>query len=192
VPLVSRRFRLVPLGPGHHRPLYLLATAQEHQYRWRFRGAVPPYEVFERALHHNVLSQFVVAPRQRPEALAGHVLAYDASLQDGTAYLGAVLVPEATGALEGVLLFIRYLFAHWPLRKLYLRSPSYVVAAFASAIETGLLQVEGRLRDHLYYRGRTWDELTLALYRETVDRWLAEHAAALDAPGPGAGEVPGG
>ncbi|MFC0082761.1 GNAT family N-acetyltransferase [Aciditerrimonas ferrireducens] len=175
VPLATRRFQLVPVAPEHHRALFALATAHEHQYRWRFRGAVPPFEVFERTLHHHALAQFVIAPCRRPEAVAGHVLAYDASLQDGTCYLGAVLAPGATGALEGVILFIRFLFAHWPFRKLYLRSPVFAVGDYVSAIRNGILHVEGRLRDHIFYGGRTWDELTLALYREHADEWLASH-----------------
>ncbi|MDA8103513.1 MAG: GNAT family protein [Nitrospiraceae bacterium] len=136
-------------------------------FRWRYHGAIPPYEVFERALHTNVLAQFVVVLTRSPKTVIGQVAAYDGNLQDGTAWLAVAADPRAgAGVLEAAMLFIRYLFAHYPLRKLYVDTPSFNLPQFASAAAEGLLVEEGRLRDHQYFDNRYWDRIIYALYQD--------------------------
>lgn len=167
VELIGRHFRLVPVIPPHHRAIYQLSIAEQVSFRWRFHGLIPTFEAFERNLHANVLVQFVVAPRSDLSAVAGLVVAYNANLQDGYVYVAAINDRSfGVGALEGLLLLIDYLFANWPLRKIYLEAPEFNVPQFESAIRRGLLKEESRLLEHRFYQGRFWDFITWAIYRD--------------------------
>lgn len=120
----------------------------------------------------------MVVSRARGDSL-GLVMAQHANFQDGYAYIGALgfhtrdRVPQM---VFGFAIFIEYLFTCWPLRKLYLEVPEYNVAQFGSGIGT-YLDIEARLRDHVFYAGRHWDFLTLALYR---DKWAERGSRLLE------------
>jgi len=191
--LVGRRFSLVPLAPEYHRALYALTVSEQVSFRWRYQGGVPPFEVFERNLHANVLVQFAVVPRDDARTLAGLVAAYHANLQDGHVSLAAVSRGDlGTGTLEGVVLALRYLFVCWPFRKVYLEAPEFNVPQFASAVASGVLVEEGRLRAHRYFDGRYWDYLTFAIYRDAALRWADNHPGLFvdEVPAAGGGGPP--
>lgn len=163
--LEGRWFSLVPLLPEQHRQLYALAVAEHIGFRWRFRGAVPPFSVFEQTLHHNVPLQLAIVPREAPARLVGLASAYNMNFQDGTSYVSLVTDKRSgAGALEALALFVRYLFRLWPLRKLYFEVPEFNLAQFASALRFGLLREEGRLLGDRYFAGQYWDEVILAMY----------------------------
>lgn len=165
--LAGPRYTLRALTPEYHRALYELTISRAVNFRWRYHGTIPPFEVFERALHTNVLAQFVVVLTRSPQTVIGQVIAYDGHLQDGTAWLAIVSDPRAgAGVLEAAMLFVRYVFAHFPLRKLYVEAPAFNLPQFASAASEGLLVEEGRLRDHQYFDNRYWDKVIYALYRD--------------------------
>jgi len=165
--LTGARVSLAPLVPEFIRPIYRLSISENINFRWRLHGAIPPFEAFERSLYGNILVQFAMVLTRNPRVLVGHVVAYDGNLQDGTAYLGVIRDPRlGAGALEGVALFINYVFSHFPLRKLYVQAPEFNLPQFASAITAGLFVEEGCLKDHQYFDDRYWDMHILALYRE--------------------------
>ncbi len=107
----------------------------------------------------------------------------------GTRYANWALVPPARGLgwpLEGVTVFLSYLFDVLPLRKVYadvlefnVRSIDRVLRDYASE--------EGRLRAHEFHMGRYWDLITFAVYRdlweslggrlELLSRALSDHVA---------------
>ena len=58
-------------------------------FRWRFRGNVPPFPIFEQSLHANVFLQLALVPNEDPTRLAGLLVAYNANMQDQTAYIGS-------------------------------------------------------------------------------------------------------
>ncbi len=170
--LHGRRFSLVPLTVEYHRFLYRLSVRDENTFRWRYHGAVPPFDAFERSLYAGVLCQFVISPTGNPEKLAGLVVAYNASLQSDYCFL-AIIADRGAGAgiFEGLALFLRYLLDHWPLRKIYLEAPEYNVVQFASLVRAGLLKEEARFKEHQYFAGRYWDLVTYAIYREDLLRF---------------------
>jgi hypothetical protein len=59
VSLRTDRTQLAPVTPDAHGFLYWLMTAQIG-WRWRYRGSIPPYEIFVQQLHADVLAHFVV------------------------------------------------------------------------------------------------------------------------------------
>jgi hypothetical protein len=117
-----------------------------------------------------VLAQYLVqAPRQRRPI--GIVLAYNPNFQDQYAYVAAASFDSQTRSpvmMLGFGMFINYVFTCWPFRKLYLETSEYNWDQFASG-EGRYFEVEARLRDHLFFGGRYWDQLTLGMYRST---WL--------------------
>ena len=87
--LSGRRFSLVPLIPTHHLQLYNMSVVDTLGFRWRFRGNVPPFPIFEQSLHANVFLQLALVPNEDPTRLAGLLVAYNANMQDQTAYIGS-------------------------------------------------------------------------------------------------------
>lgn len=173
--LEGRRFSLVPLTPEYHRAVYQLSVRDIASFRWRYHGAIPPYQVFEQSLYTNVLVQFAIVPRQDPTQFVGLVVAYNAHFQDGYAFVAAVADRQSgAGTLEGVAILLRYMFAQWPFRKIYFEVPEFNVRQFQSAIDVGILQEEGRLIGHRYYSERYWDLVTYALYRERAMEFVRD------------------
>ncbi len=77
----------------------------------------------------------------------------------------------------GAALFLEYVFRGWSFRKLYFELPEFNLAQFSRGVNR-LFVEEGRLREHLYYDGRFWDKVILALYRTT---WEAQSKRILQA-----------
>lgn len=163
--LSTTNLRLGHIAPDDMGFLYTLAVDPQTSFRWRYRGAPPPYDKFLADLWTHVLLQFVVhdVPGGQP---AGLVVAYGASPDLSHAMVGAVFKPTYTGnglAAQAVALFVRALFKLFPLRKVYLEIPGYNWPQLASG-EGKLFHLEGRLRDHYYYDGRLWDQYLGAIY----------------------------
>lgn len=150
--------------------LYRLALDPARSYMWRFRGATPSPEQFHRELYNGVLAQFIVQHRERYDPLA-HVVAYNASFENGTCYIGAVGSEGGqVGGLtiEGVAVFLSYVFASWPMRKVYAEVPAYSYGAFSSGAGRYFTE-EGRLREASFHGDHYWDVHILATCR---DDWL--------------------
>lgn len=169
----GRWVTLVKVTTDATRFLYELSTDEAIGPRWRFTGAVPSFEQFQQTLWQGVLSQFVVLENEGKQPI-GHVVAYNADLHHGFTYIGESVLEEVSGSgagIEALLVFIRYVFATYNLRKLYFEVPEYNLSAFSSTVDW-LLRREGRLKEHTFYQGRFWDRHILALYRpDFEDAW---------------------
>lgn len=160
-------FRLTPVRPDDAGYLYGLAVRPETCFRWRYRGAPPPFNRFADDLWNQILVQYVTR-RADDDQPVGHVLAYGADPSMRYAYLGAVFEPAYIGtglAARVVAIFVRHLFHTFPLHKLYLEVPGFNWAQMQSG-EGRLFRVEGVLADHDYYAGRYWDQYVCAVYRD--------------------------
>jgi hypothetical protein len=156
----------------------LLQTAEmgaELSIRWRFRGATPSPEQWAQTIWGGALAQFLVIERRSEEA-TGVVAIYRANFQHRHAALAAARFEsgESPVMILGIALFLRYVFACWDFRKLYLELPEYNYSQFASGLER-IFEIEGLLHEHNYFDGQMWDEVILAIYREA---W-AEHGRLL-------------
>lgn len=177
--LQGRDVFLRPVVPEDYRFLHSVELGSELGPRWRFRGATPSPEQWGQVTWSSTLAQFLVVGRQSTKPL-GIAAAHQANFQDGYAYMSAAgFEPSrrSPAMMIGLAIFLNYVFACWNLRKLYMEVPEYNYARFASVAER-YGQLEGRLRDHLYFNGRYWDQLTLAVYR---DNWQRVGAKALRA-----------
>lgn len=166
-PLEGRHVYLRPITPSDYRFLQEAELGPELAMRWRHRGATPSPEEWARGLWIGVLAQHLIVARDG-DAPLGLALVHNPSFQDGYAYFAAVRLrpgDRSPAMMLGVGLFLQYVFANWNFRKLYLEVAEFNLASFASGL--GLFQVEARLKEHLWFAGRYWDQLTLALYRNT-------------------------
>jgi RimJ/RimL family protein N-acetyltransferase len=119
-----------------------------------------------------VLAQFMVVVADEP---IGIVSCYEPDLRNGTASIAVHAVPEVRGtgrALLGLSSFVDYLFATFPLRKLYAEVLADNMGPFARA--SGVYEIEGIFRAHEYVDGRYSDLHVLAVHRE---RWIAHRQA---------------
>lgn len=164
------RGHLVELKPPmgqHYSRLYEIATSNEIAWRWRYGGAIPSYDEFLATFSSGVLSQMVITGMNSDRPL-GLVVAYNANLQNRTAYFAAVIEPESVGTglgAEAALVFLKHLFQIHDFTKIYLELPEYNNELIASGAGKYFL-LEGRLKEHYFYGGRRWDQMIYAIYRD--------------------------
>jgi RimJ/RimL family protein N-acetyltransferase len=162
-----------PLRETDLAPLYEAALDPRFAHRWRFRGTTPSPEAFRAHLFSDkVLAQFAVVPLARPENTLGLAVAYDADLWAGHCFVG---IQRAAGPrqeadrglmIEGLLVFIEYVFDHFSFHKLYFEVPEYNRALIEGA---PVMRKEGTLRNHYYYGDRRWDQYLMAIHRDDWD-----------------------
>ena len=66
--------------------------------------------------------------------------------------------------VDAFLLLERYLFEYFPFRKLYADVLEYNRDSWSSILKLGW-KLEGRLREHTWFRDRYWDSLRLSIGR---------------------------
>lgn len=160
---------LAPVGPEHIEPLYRASLDPHWSYRWRFRGRTLSPEEFRRALFEGVLAQFAVVD-QTTGSLVGLVVAYEHHPDAGHCAVGFQRATVAEGAattVEGLALFIDYLFTTFRLARIRAEIPEYNLPVLGGVVES-LCEIEGRRRDFYWHNGRAWDQVLIALPR---DRW---------------------
>lgn len=157
-------------------------------HRWRYRGRTPAPEAFRQALFGEPsLAQFAVVRVGDLTATGlGIVAAYQAEMSDGVCTIAfqrfiddepsdAADGERARGLMvEGLLVFIQFLFDHFRLRKIYAEVAGFNRDLFDHGIDH-LFVEEGLLRRHYYYGDRFWDHKIYALYRERWDEVAAPY-----------------
>lgn len=160
--------RLRALGPQDLDWLRAAETDEFLAFRWRLHGAHPSPSEYVEQLWHGTLALFVVEKLGTP---IGVLSAYQADHRNGHCRVAAArLAPDGsmdTSFMSGLCLFLEYLFAGWPFRKLYLETPEFNLSRFASAVDRGILRVEARLEEFVYLADRYWDVLFLSVDRNT-------------------------
>lgn len=156
-PLPAPRVRLRPLRRADFADLYQAALDPGSSYRWRYRGNTPWLQDFERSLFVGTLCVLAVESNTDRQ-LVGTVFSYDANHSDGHSWIAfqRSSAANASGLMyEAMFLFVDYLFATWPLRKLYAEIPDYNLANILPS-EASFAHEEGRLKDHTFHGGRWW------------------------------------
>ena len=167
LPLAGRRVRLQMVGQEHYGFLHRLNVQPEEGFRWRHQGRTPSPEEAVRSLWNGTLAQFIIETSDGLKPL-GLVNAHNADHRNATASFALVSTPEARGStkmLDGLFIFMNYLFTNWPFRKLYAEVLEYNMVQFRGS-GSGLYVVEGCLRKHSYYANRYWDKYIICIYRD--------------------------
>lgn len=181
--LTGRRVALRSVQPADYQWLYEAATSEEVGFQWRLRGATPDPESFVGFLWRGCEFQSIVVARSSGTNL-GIIQLLDLNTRSGHASVAMMLTPDAINKgwpLEGLVLFIGYVFRSWNLRKLYFESLEFSASRFSSAIGP-LLVEEGVLRDHEYFDGGYVDLRLLALYRSKWQEMRAQWDKLTDDP----------
>lgn len=169
---------LRPVSPSDIPLLYEASLDPGRAYRWRFRGATPSLQQFQQLMYQGTLAQFVVTAVPGGPC-HGLVALYNAMHEAGWAYIAYQRVAKDGGGTVmslGMLKLIAYAFEHWPFRKLYAELPQYNADhLLGSTTGIGLpIREEGRLHDHIYHDGRYFDQITVAIYRDSFEQWSAQ------------------
>jgi RimJ/RimL family protein N-acetyltransferase len=165
LPLVGRRVRLRAVSTADYDFLFDLATDDRVAMRWRYRSTPPRPDEFVRDLWQGVLAQFLVVHAETGERL-GLVTAYNANARDGHCYIAVLFRPDASvWPVEGIVLFVNYLFAEFEFVKIYADVIEYNLPQLHSVVGRWM-EREGVLRGHERHGGERWDVHVLALYRE--------------------------
>jgi hypothetical protein len=166
-PMGGRHVYLRTVAPSDYPLLQRAEQGPDLGFRWRYRGTTPSPEQWVQGLWSGVLAQYLVVDR-RGDRPVGLVFVHGPNFQDGYAHLAAArLSPGRSPAMIfGTGLFLEYVFTMWNFRKLYLDTLEFNYRAFASGLGS-LFEIEARLREHCYFDGKYWDQLTLAIYRNT-------------------------
>jgi RimJ/RimL family protein N-acetyltransferase len=166
IPMSGRFFRIRPVEPRDVDALYEIALNPEVSYRWRYRGFHPTREKFEADLKAFIFCAMTVTSVKTDEVV-GLLISYYQDPRNMHAYFGSLFDPKYLKrgvSIEAVLLFCNYLFSTWPFRKLYMEISEFNIELIGSGKGRNF-EIEGRLKDHEFYKGRYWDKLTLAVYR---------------------------
>lgn len=166
-PLATSRVRLLPVATADYEALRLLELGDGLGPRWRHRGATPTLQAFTESMSAGVLAQFLVVDAAHPSTPVGIVTCYGPDHANGHAYFAAARLGDGASAafIEGAALFVDYVFACWPFRKLYLETAEFNAPQFLRGLGP-MVREEGRLSDHIFANGRHWDQLILAMRRE--------------------------
>jgi RimJ/RimL family protein N-acetyltransferase len=183
-PLDLGRVALRPIRPQDHEWLYELETHPHLIHRWRLGGRTPSPEQFQRLLWDGIVCQYLVIEKAS-NSRTGLVMFYQTDAPNGTGHLAMVSHPSyfrSSFAIDGIILFIDYIFTCFNVRKLYGESMGFNFGQFTRpdnprfGVEN-LFVVEGVLRDHFFYNGRYWDKVVTAIYR---DYWLENRQVLID------------
>ena len=126
----------------------------------------------------NDFHDFFIVRESATRTIIGYVHNYDFSLVDGHCKLVVYIRPEyrktGIGAFAAIM-FIKKLFAMYPLRKLYSTIYDYNHESFKSNLAAGFVE-EGVLKDFRYYNGITHCIHYLSLSRQqfenNIGKWV--------------------
>ena len=168
-PTVYGGWSLRSVQPPDVPMLYEWVMDPRVNHRWTTRGMLIPYEAFAAKVWEDTLVNLLVVPEATGQPVSWASIT-SVDLHSGYASGAVVVDPDKpTTAAVGprtVFLLLRYIFAVYPLRKIYFESPEYAAHDFRTALGT-LMKVEGTLTEHLYYGGDYWDKHILAVTAKT-------------------------
>jgi RimJ/RimL family protein N-acetyltransferase len=168
--LRGRWTALRPVVPEDWRFLYDLSNQPSIGVTWRYSGAHVSPEEFQASMWSDVLAQFIITAVDNPDPL-GVAAVRSPDFRNHHAHFAGALAPHCMGSgwpLEGMLLFLDYVFATWPFRRLYFESIDYIADRYGSFAER-YMQLEGRLEEHMFRGGSYRDLLIYSLTREQFD-----------------------
>jgi RimJ/RimL family protein N-acetyltransferase len=166
----GRHVYLRSVGIEDFSVLRMMDLSPELGVRWRFHGSTPSPDQWAQA--SSIALAQVLVVRSHDDQPIGIASIYQHDFESQHAYFAAAAYGSPARSplmMMGSALFIDYVFKCWAFRKLYLEMPEYNLAQFATGVGD-LFVEEARLGEHVYYDGRRWDKLILALYRRTWEQ----------------------
>jgi RimJ/RimL family protein N-acetyltransferase len=171
VSLSGRRIRLERLAARHLAALHGIAASPPVAPAWPLEGARVGLQEFGDYLWRRGSLHFAMARRDTGEAV-GLVQGVDEDLRSGTIGLGLMVDPtlwQAGWPLEGVVLFLEYLFSGLGYRKVYCHMPASTVEKVGDGALDVFLTREATYTRHLKTDGGYEDLHILSLHRDDWD-----------------------
>ena len=185
-------FRLTPLQENDYPVLYQWFSDPTELHLWSRIRRLMSFAEFVEDVKRRMQWGLVVIGRDGASQMPKVFLElYDMALGDGTAAFLIYLAEPQRNAGYGILAtieFLSYAFRSYPLRKIYAENYEFNEHAIALNLAGGFREV-GRLKKHLWWRDRYWDQIRFAITRETFEQ-LAQ--LLLGSWATGNGEVPRG
>lgn len=172
VGLRGRRVELARVAPSHYAALHGIATAESSAHLWPLLGRPVPLDEFGSYLAQLAPVQFTMLRRDNGEPV-GLVQGIDEDLRSRRIGLGLVVEPALWSSgwpLEGVVLFLEYLFSGLGFRKVYCHMPTSVLERTGGGMDLYLTE-EGLHRQHARVGDAYEDVHVLSIHR---DRWDSE------------------
>lgn len=175
LPAVGRRVRLEPLGWEHLDAIWRLVCSPEAHAEWPLRGrTIDPTAMLTELWEHAVVTYAIV--RRRRDEVVGFVQASVDHPRYQPTEVAAFIDPELWSAawpLEGVILFIHWLFAALAVQQIEMKVPQHVHERLSSGAAHGLKE-HVRLIDHVQMRDGYEDLVILVLDVEDWDLDLVQ------------------
>jgi RimJ/RimL family protein N-acetyltransferase len=170
--LETRLASLRPIEPSDHLLLYRSAMHPQSSYRWRYRGTSISLTQFVDGLFSGSLAQFAVTGSEGE--LLGLVAAYNPRHDNGTCYIALERAApssdrSSSAMIDGLFLFIEYLFRTWNFRKLHADIPGFNYRYFESG-EGVFFEVEGTLEENDFFDGRYWPLRVITIWRHSWEQ----------------------
>lgn len=168
--LNGKGFRLSPLNRDNLSLLHKWESDPSSLYLYTLRKDVLSREEYIEVMESRLEGYYhvfllIINHEDKP---IGFIYSYDANAVDGFAFVTTFLEPESRrlglGAKAG-LLFYDYLFAYYPLRKIYCDVFEYNDESL-SALKHAGFEIEGKFREHRFFQGKHHMMYRLAIYRE--------------------------
>lgn len=167
----NKYVRLRAVLPRDVANLYRAFLSEDLFMHYRYRGATPSFDEFQRDIHRDVLAHFIVQTASRPPRPVGLVRAHGLNFRSRIAYLAAYSFPSAKGSglmASGVELFITFLFRCWDIRQIFVEVLEFNLPQFQTAFGSVFAE-QGRLGEFEYFDGRYWDLIVGCLRRDHWD-----------------------
>lgn len=179
--LESRKIRLRPYSEDDRERLYGWHTELDHSHLWTQDREILPFDRFtarfERRMKNRIDLFFMIEQlsHQKP---VGFVYNYGSDSVDRVTYLTLFIDQRYKVRGYGVdasFLFLNYLFADLAFRKVY--SEVYGFNFHVTRLmEKAGLDMEGRLKEHRWWRGRFWDQYIYSVtdksFQPLLDKYL--------------------
>lgn len=164
-----------PVMPPDFDWVYQAATMTSAGSHWRLHGSIPTIEQFKQLLDGNTTSTYIMCAREagadgRPGQPFGMVQTFLLSHADRHAQITAFIHPafqKRAWPLEGIILYLDYIFTVYSLRKIYFETTEYEIGQFGSALNKIMVE-EGCLKGHRRLYDKYADVYYMALYRDAL------------------------
>lgn len=169
--LETRRLRLRPIEDGDMKLLHRWRNDPRFLALCSVRRTVVGFEDFTAELRRDFERdrhlQLMIELKSK-STIIGTVYSYNLNLIDGNIFLTIYLEEEyerkGYGA-ETVAIFLDYLFATFPLHKIYFEVYDYNRLSLSTLQTAGFVE-EGRFKEHRFVGGKRYDLIRFAFFRE--------------------------
>jgi RimJ/RimL family protein N-acetyltransferase len=180
--LLGDRVAIRPISPSDVVTFHAVEHTAAPLDTSRLGGRTLSLERYAESLQASVLAGMTIVDRSTGD-LIGYGLCYDPDFVSDRAKFAVMTVPSyrrSTRSINGVELFLRYVFENFPFRALYADVFEQNLAQFEFAERAGLLERQGTYPDYQFWKGRYVTMHTFRVTRAALNSYLDARPAAVE------------